>query len=282
MPGVAVVTDSTASLTAEATAGLPVQVVPVQVIVDGRSFDEGSEISSARVAQALRESASVTTSRPTPAQFVEVYQKLAASGAEAIVSVHLSGDLSSTGDSALVAARQSVIPVSVVDSKSVGMGLGYAVIDAASVAAAGGRAGDVTKTAKESSARSQVFFYVDTLEYLRRGGRIGSAQRIIGQALAVKPILHLVDGQVEALEKVRTRGRAMSRLLEISVAAASAAPCRVAVQHLDASGLASLLADRIRQRVPDAQLEMGEVGAVVGTHVGPGMISVTISPNSRT
>lgn len=281
MPGVAVVTDSTSSLAAEVAANLSVQVVPVQVIVDGQSYDEGSGISPARLAQALRESAEVTTSRPTPTRFTEVYEELAATGVDSIVSVHISGELSGTFDSAVVAARHSPVPVDVVDSRSVGMGLGYAVIDAASVAAAGGETVEVVRAAEETCDRNQVFFYVDTLEYLRRGGRIGAAQRFFGQALSVKPILKLDEGHVEAFEKVRTRGRAMSRLLEISVEAASVGPCRVAVQHLDAKGLADLLAERIRQRVPEAQVEIGEVGAVVGTHVGPGMISVTISPNPR-
>lgn len=260
---------------------MDVQVVPVQVIVDGQAFEEGVGFSSSQLAQVLRESAAVTTSRPTPSRFLQVYKGLAESGVDAIVSVHLSGELSSTYDSAVVAARDSDIPVEVVDSRSVGMGLGYAVIDAASAAATGGGPREVARTAEDSSARNQVYFYVDTLEYLRRGGRIGSAQRLIGQALSVKPILHLVDGRVEALEKVRTRGRAMTRLLEISVETASAGPCRVAVEHLDAKGLASLLAERIKERVPHVHIRMGEVGAVVGTHVGPGMISVTVSPEPR-
>ncbi len=281
MPRVAVVTDSTSSLDVEVAESVNVQVVPVQVIVDGQAFDEGIQMTSARVAEALRESASVTTSRPTPIRFIEVYEALIASGADAIVSVHLSGELSSTYDSAVVAARDSGLPVEVVDSRSIGMGLGYAVLDAADAASSGSDAREVAMTAAESSARNQVFFYVDTLEYLRRGGRIGSAQRLIGQALSVKPILQLTDGHVEALEKVRTRGRAMTRLLEIAVAAASAGPCRVAVEHLDAKGLAALLAERIQDRVPNAQLRMGEVGAVVGTHVGPGLVSVTVSPEPR-
>lgn len=281
MPGVAVVTDSTSSLPAETAASLGIAVVPVQVIVDGQAFDEGIGMPPARVAEALRASASVTTSRPTPTRFIEVYEDLAAAGADAIVSVHLSGELSSTHDSAVVAARESGLPVEVVDSKSVGMGLGYAVLDAAAAAASGSNAQEVAQAAEESSGRNQVFFYVDTLEYLRRGGRIGSAQRFIGQALSVKPILHLVEGHVEPLEKVRTRGRAMTRLLEISVAAASARPCRVAVEHLDAKALAGLLAERIQDRVPHAQIRIGEVGAVVGTHVGPGLISVTVSPEPR-
>lgn len=278
MPRVAVVTDSTSYLPAEGAVDHHITVVPVQVVVDGAAYDEGASISPLQVARALRESVSVTTSRPPPSAFLTRYRELADAGHEAIVSVHLSSELSSTYDSALMAARDSPIPVKVVDSRSVAMGLGYAVLDAAQVANTGATASVVARTASESAARNQVLFYVDTLEFLRKGGRIGSARRIIGQALAVKPILHVEDGRVEPLEKVRTRSRALARLLEIAVAAANDTPCRLAVQHLDAEPAAVSLADQLRERLPTAEIQLGEVGAVVGTHVGPGMISVIVSP----
>jgi DegV family protein with EDD domain len=278
MPRIAIVTDSTASLSPDAVAGLDISVVPVQVIVDGHAYDEGAEISPLEVAQALRDSVSVTTSRPTPSAFIDLYRELAEQGVDAVVSIHLSTDLSSTYDSALLAAKSAPLPVVVVDSRSVSMGLGYAVIDAVAAAAEGSSPEDVAEVASQSAARNQVLFYVDSLEYLRRGGRIGSAQRIIGQALMVKPILHLVDGRVEPLEKVRTRGKALTRLLELAVEVAGDRPCRVSVQHLDAEQAAVQLADRLRERLGQSHVQIGEVGAVVGTHVGPGMISVIVSP----
>ncbi|MCB0918197.1 MAG: DegV family protein [Actinobacteria bacterium] len=275
---VALVTDSTAYLNPEQVTRSDVSVVPVQVIIEGAVFAEGLDISSAEIADAMRSNKQVSTSRPTPAQFAEAYDRLAGQGAQAIVSVHLSSEMSGTCDAARFAAKQAAVPVQVVDSRTIAMGMGFAVLDAAAAAQRGAEQEQVAAVAEDSAARSHVYFYVDSLVYLQRGGRIGSAQRLVGTALAMKPILHVADGRVEPLEKVRTRNRAITRLEDLAVADASLAPSRIAVSHLDAGATAGDLADRLRSRLPDTPVEIGEVGAVVGAHVGPGMVSVTVSP----
>ena len=122
-------------------------------------------------------------------------------------------------------------------------------------------------------------FYVDTLEHLRRGGRIGAGAAFLGSALAVKPLLHLVDGHIEPLEKVRTSVKAIARLQEIAVQHAGDAEVDIAVAHLANPDRAQMLADRLRERLPRlGRMEVGEVGAVVGAHVGPGMLSVVVAP----
>jgi DegV family protein with EDD domain len=122
-------------------------------------------------------------------------------------------------------------------------------------------------------------FYVDTLEHLRRGGRIGAGAAFLGSALAVKPLLRLVDGHIEPLEKVRTSVKAIARLQEIAVKHAGDAEVDIAVAHLANPDRAQMLADRLRERLPRlGRLEVGEVGAVVGAHVGPGMLSVVVAP----
>jgi DegV family protein with EDD domain len=176
-------------------------------------------------------------------------------------------------------ARDAPIPVRVVDSRSLGMGLGFAVVTAAELAATGASRDEVAAAAEKRVAAATAVFYVDTLEYLRRGGRIGAAAAFLGSALAIKPLLHLVDGHIEPLEKVRTSARAIARLEELAVERAGEGPVDVAVHHLANADRAAALAERLRNRLPDlCHLHVSEVGAVVGAHVGPGMLAVVVSP----
>jgi DegV family protein with EDD domain len=278
---VAVVTDSTAYFPEDLARKHDVTVVPLQVVLGGKAYDEGVDVASEQVAEALRAHVPVSTSRPSPATFLDVYRAAAERGATGIVSVHLSADMSGTHQSAVLAARDAPVPTRVVDSRTLGMALGYAVATAADRAAAGASVDDVARAAEDRAQASSAFFYVDTLEHLRRGGRIGAAQALLGSALMVKPLLHLVDGRIAPLEKVRTSSRAIARLEEVAVdrAAAASEAVDLAVQHLSSMDRATALADRLRQRVERiGELHVCEVGAVVGAHVGPGMLAVVVSP----
>jgi len=280
MTGVAIVTDSTSYLPAELIVEHGIRVVPLQVIIGGSAYDEGADLTSATVAEALRTWSPVTTSRPSPAAFLDAYEQAAAGGCDGIVSIHLSADISGTHESATLAARDSPVPTLVVDSRSLGMGLGFAVLSAAEAAASGEASVDeIAAVAAKRAAASLAVFYVDTLEHLRRGGRIGAGAAFLGSALAVKPLLRLVDGHIEPLEKVRTSVKAIARLQEIAIKHAGDAEVDVAVAHLANPDRAQMLADRLRERLPRlGRLEVGEVGAVVGAHVGPGMLSVVVAP----
>ncbi len=275
---VAIVTDSTAYLPPKIAAQYGIGIVAVQVVISGKSYSEGEDISSAQVAKALRAYEPVTTSRPSPGQFLKAYRAAAASGASSIVSAHLSSELSGTFHTAVLAATDSPIPVRVVDSRSIGMGLGFACISGAEVAANGGDPDVVAATILDRATASSLLFYVDTLDFLRRGGRIGTTAAVLGAALRVKPILHLKDGRVELLEKTRTAARALARLADLAVLAAGDQDVDLAVMHLDAQETADQLADSLSERLPRASILRTEVGAVVGTHVGPGMVAVTIAP----
>ncbi|MFG1702400.1 DegV family protein [Nonomuraea sp. M3C6] len=264
-PLVAVVTDSTAYLPAVPGA----TVVPVQVIVSGTSYDEGSFTGDL---------ATATTSRPAPARFASCYSSLAAEGATGIVSIHVSRELSGTAESALVAARDAPVPVEVIDSRSIAMGLGYPVLAAVRAAAGGASLEAVTSAVRRRIAATRTFFYVDTLDYLRRSGRIGAATSLVGSALMIKPLLHLVDGRISLLEKVRTSSRAIARLEDLAVRAVGDGPVEVAVQHLGARERAEALAERLLKRVSGVvELKVVEVGAVIGVHVGPGMLGLTVT-----
>jgi DegV family protein with EDD domain len=284
MAPVALVTDSTASLPPGVAQQHGIVVVPLQVVIGARSYDEGVEggATAETVAAALQEWTPVSTSRPTPAAMLEVYERAAAAGATEIVSVHLSGELSGTYESARLAAREAPVPVSTVDSRQLGMATGFAVIAAAEALAAGGTTDAVVQLVRRRTAATTSLFYVDTLDYLRRGGRIGAAAALLGSALSVKPLLKLDDGRIGMLEKVRTAGRALSRLEELAVEASADAPVDVAVAHLANPGRAELLAEHLRARLADnledRDVVVGEVGAVIGAHVGPGMVAVVVSP----
>ena len=278
---VVVVTDSTAYLPVGLADELSVRVVPLQVVLGGRSGAEGSEVTPAQVAAALAAWVPVSTSRPTPAEFAAVYRKALENGASGVVSLHLSRELSGTWDSARLAASEiGADTIRVVDSRSAAMGLGFAVLAAAEAAAAGGSPEEVYAAAVGTAERTTTLFYVDTLEHLRRGGRIGAAQALLGTALSVKPILHVREGRIVPLEKVRTVSKGIARLEALAVAAAGAGPADVAVHHLAAAERAALLAERLRTRLPQiGQFYTSEVGAVVGAHVGPGVLGVVVVPH---
>lgn len=275
---VAVVTDSTSYLPAGVAECLGIRVVPLRVSIGGRSGDDCVDISSADVTRALRARLQVTTSRPSPAELVAAYQAALDNGATGVVSIHLSASLSGTWESArLASADFSHGTVRVVDSRSTGMALGFAVIAAAESARDGAGASAVQDAAVATVDRTYSTFYVDTFEYLRRGGRVGAAAAFLGTSLSVKPLLHVTNGQIHLLEKVRTSTRALARLLQLTVDAADGAACDVAVHHLDAPTRANELAGRLGEAIPGiVHLHTSEVGAVVGAHLGPGMLGTVV------
>ncbi len=280
---VALVTDSTASLSAETAAARGVRVVPLQVVIGATPYDEGVDggVTPQMLADALSAWTPVSTSRPNPETILEAYEDVAAAGATEILSVHLSAELSGTFESAQVAARRASVPVTVVDSRQVGMGTGYAVLAAADAIDEGADAATAAVAARRRAERTTSLFYVDTLEYLRRGGRMGAAAALIGSALAVKPILTLDQGRVVPRDKVRTAARALARLEELAREAAGDAPVDVAVAHLASPDRAEQLAAHLVQRLEDGlegrAVSVGEIGAVLGAHVGPGMVAVAVS-----
>ncbi|MEU1850118.1 DegV family protein [Streptomyces sp. NPDC019990] len=275
---VAIVTDSTAYLPTRTMERHGITAVPLTVVLGDRALEEGTEISTRALAQALQKRRPVTTSRPSPVVFEETYRKVAESGATGIVSLHLSAELSGTYDAAVVAARQAPVPVRVVDTGMIAMALGFCALAAAETAESGGTVDEAVSAAEKRAAATSAYFYVDTLDYLRRGGRIGAAQALLGSALAVKPLLQLADGRIEPLEKVRTASKAIARLEEIAADRAAGARADIAVHHLAAPERASALADRLRSRVTGlADLHVSEVGAVIGAHTGPGLLAVVVS-----
>lgn len=279
----AVVTDSTAYLPEGFAARHAVHVVPLTVHVDDRTGRDGIDIGPDELARALREHRTVTTSRPNPDAFATCYRDLLASGYDGVLSVHLSRELSGTWESARLAASE-VDPdrIRVVDSRTIAMGLGFAALQAAEAASSGAPADAVEAAAVSAASRTRCVFVVETLDYLRRGGRIGAAAALFGTALSVKPILHVADGRIQPLEKVRTTTRAITRLVDLATTAARELPTgdgqvRLAVHHLGAPERAAELASRLDDRLPaSVGCFVSEVGAVIGAHTGPGVLGIVV------
>ncbi|GAA5032643.1 DegV family protein [Terrabacter aeriphilus] len=276
-----IVTDSTAYLPQELVERHGIEVVPLHVVVGGRDHVEGQDISATQVAAALRDYTIVTTSRPTPQVFADTYRRLADDGATAVVSIHLSSQMSGTVEAARLAAGEAPVPVEVVDSATIGMAMGFAVLEAAEVAAGGAETGAVVEAARARLGPSGVLFYVDTLEHLRRGGRIGAASALLGSALAIKPILAVRGGRIVPVEKVRTSSRAVARIeaMVVEQVQRGGRIVDLAVHHLDARARADQIAAELRTMVPGSpHVTVVELGAVVGAHVGPGTVAIAVSP----
>ncbi|QGN47302.1 DegV family protein [Micromonospora sp. WMMD558] len=276
---VAVVTDSTAYLPPELLAAHRPTVVPLTVVLNGVEGLEGVETFPADATRALSgRRVSVSTSRPAPEQFAATYRRLLDDGAEGIVSVHLSAELSGTVEAARLAAADIGERVAVVDSRSCGMGTGFPAVAAATAAASGADLPGVRDAAHDAVARTTVFFYVDTLEFLRRGGRINAASALLGTALSVKPIMHMPDGAIVLKDRVRTASRGVARLVDLAVEAAGDADVDLALHHLAAPQRAEALREALAARLGDRLHDtyVSEAGAVVAAHAGPGLACVVV------
>ncbi|WP_100446331.1 DegV family protein [Glycomyces xiaoerkulensis] len=275
---VAVVTDSTSALSEHQRASrADLTVLGIPVLIAGEEYREGETVGAERILQALREPrTAVTTSRLAPELLRETYERLLDEGADGIVSVHLSSKLSGTVAAAEAAATGFAGRVAVVDSLNAGMGVGYPALTAADAAAKGADMLSAAAAAREAIGRTTTYFYVDTLEYLRRGGRIGTAKALMGSALSVKPILGVDDGRIDMLEKVRTPTRGLQRLAALAVGDAGDAPVEMTVHHLAAERRAEALAGWLRERFGERlrRMEVTEVGAAIGAHCGPGLVGV--------
>ncbi|WP_410815377.1 DegV family protein [Micromonospora sp. 050-3] len=282
---VAVVIDSTAYLPPELVQAHRLTVVPLTVVLNGAEGLEGVETQPADATLALSaRRVTATTSRPAPEQFARTYRRLLDAGADGIVSVHISAALSGTVEAARLAAADLDGRVEVVDSRSTGMGLGFPAIAAATAAEAGADLAAVRDAALAAIARTTVWFYVDTLEFLRRGGRINAAEALVGTALSVKPIMHMPDGAIVLREKVRTASRGVARLVDLAVEAADGDDVDLGVHHLAApqraEALRAALTERFGDRLHDTYVS--EAGAVVAAHAGPGLACVVVHRRPET
>jgi DegV family protein with EDD domain len=278
---VALVTDSTAMLPKELTEQRDISVVPLQVVIGAQSYLEGvdAEATPDTIAGALRRWAPVSTSRPTPATFLEAYENARRRGAEEVLSIHLSGEMSGTFESAQLAALELEMPVHVVDSGQVCIATGYAALTACDVLDAGGTAEEAAEAALARGEAATSLFYVDTLEYLRRGGRIGAAQATFGTAFSIKPLLTVKDGEVSPLARVPGTRRALAKMVDLAVKKSGGFRVDIAVTRFGAGDHELEIGRQIERRVSGmAESMVVEASTVIGAHLGPGALGITVSP----
>lgn len=281
----AVVTDSTVYLPDDLVAEHGIHRVSLYVTLDGEQRRE-SEISSAEYddfyERLSRSAVGATTSQPSVGDFLAVYEPLLAEGRE-IVSVHLSAAISGTCESArgarerLIADGKGGERVHVVDSRSAAGGQALLVLAAAHAAAAGSSAEEAVAAAQRTRDGLKMWFAVDTLEYLRKGGRIGAAQALLGSALQIKPILTLEE-EITPVERVRTRRRAFERMVEFGHERKEAGADAWVVQHIHDHEAARHLVDECRQIFGSEPVFVSEIGPVLGAHTGPGLLGVGGAP----
>jgi len=269
-----IVTDSSCDLPEAVAAEHGVRVVPLSIRFGDEEFIDREELSTAEFwARCSRQDTLPETAAPAPGQFEQTYRELIAEGATGLVVITLSGALSATLQSAQLAARSVAddIPVHVVDSRSVSLGVGTIVLACARLAAEGGTLDEVEALAIDRAARTRVFGALDTLENLKKGGRIGNAKAFLATALAIKPIIEVVDGEVEEGGKQRTRSKALKFLVD-KVTEYEGRISDLAVLHADCSDVDQFV-EMLRPHY-DGEIVVGEIGPVIGTHAGRGTIGV--------
>ena len=264
-----VVTDSTSDVSPEWRERYRIEVVPLRVLFGSDAYRDGVDMSTAefftRLARADR---LPTTSAPSPGDFAAVYERLSRE-CDGVVSIHISGELSGTVEAARVGARSvEGFPVDVIDSRCLTICVAFLCRLAAEAPTREG----AVQMVQERVPRQRILALLDTLKFLEMGGRIGRASAMLGSVLDVKPILGVTDGHVAALDRVRTRSRAIPRLVELLRRDLPVE--RLAVMHAQAPEAAEAIRVQLGKELPDVSVETGEIGAVLGTHVGPGAVGL--------
>lgn len=272
---VRIVTDSSCDLTDAEVAAHGIEVVPLSIRFGEQEFEDRSELSVEAFYEKLAASSVLPeTAAPAPGKFEAAFRRHAAAGADAVVCINLSAGLSATMQSAQNAAMAigSDLDVRVLDSRSITSGLGTQVLLAAEAAAGGASVDDVVAYVEGLAERTHVFGALDTLDNLKKGGRIGGAQALLGSLLAIKPILDISSGTVEEAGKARTRRKALEVLRDRVAAAGSIE--QLCVTHGFAPDLEDMLA-LLDPVYPRDKIRVGNIGPVIGTHGGPRVMGVT-------
>jgi DegV family protein with EDD domain len=275
VPNVAIVTDSTSDLQPERAAELGIRVVPLLVRFGTQEFRSGVDLSTADfwTRMLAPDAPFPTTAAPTPGAFAEAFADAFAAGAESVVCVTIGSRMSATFASAEIAAKEHPgREIHVVDSTSVSMGVGHLVMLGVELAAAGRTGAAIAATLRERAADVDLYVAFDTLEYVRRGGRLSPARAAIGTMLSVKPIITVVDGVVETADRVRTRAKARERVAELLTARPVERIAIIDVFADDIEAFRDMVVGRLPGGVDPAYVSVNLVGPSVGPHVGPGAV----------
>ncbi len=276
MNPVMILTDSTAYLPPDLVASNPIRVEPLTLTWDGKTYRDGVDILADEFYTRLAKSTTLpTTSQIAAGQIEKILNELLAEGYNVLMLLISSGISSTYFTAASVAAHYPPDRVAIIDTHLVSMALSFQVLAAARKAAAGGSLAECKQVAERAYNEIGVYFTVDTLKYLAAGGRIGSAKRILGAALMIKPMLEIRSGKIELVESVISRRKALRRLLDlVDDGIGGRKPVRISVFHALARDTADYLMDACRERFHPIELILSEVSPVVGCHVGPGTVSI--------
>ena len=278
MGKIRIVTDTTAVLPQEYVVAHHVEVVPQIILFGQESFQEDYELSYSEFIRRLRSASELPkTAAPEPRLLIEAFRRQLAE-AETVIAIHPSTDVSGTVRSAIT-AKEEAFPeadIRVIDSRTVGSNLASMVIDAVEWAESGVSADEIMNRLQAMIPRSRIYFLVATLEYLRKGGRIGGASALVGSVLQIKPILQLKDGRVEPLEKVRTHRHALERLKELVIEQCPRTPsAHLSVMNADELEAARRLAEEFKSKLGFERVPIYNVGASITTHGGPGILAAS-------
>ena len=276
MSRIAVVADSTSTLPAELAEQYNIQIAPLSITWDRVRYRDGVDIQPQEFYQRLRVSKTLpTTSGSIQGEYLQIFEGLRGK-VDGIVAIVVTGALSGSYSAAMNAKEMvSDVPVEVIDSKLACMGMGFGAIAAAKMASAGGTIEQVAKAANDVLSKANVFFCMDTIEYLRRGGRVNLPAAIIANLLKVKPIMAFKDGKLEPVARPRTRPKAIESLLDLMKEIVTGSPLHVAVGHADDPGGVEILKKAIASRFKCTELLTTGFTPVVGTHLGPGALTVS-------
>ncbi len=276
MSKIAIIVDSTAYIPQELVEKHNLYVIPLSVNWSGETMKDNVDITADQFYTRLPQTKDIpTTSQPSAGEFVEIFEE-AAKTADSAIAILISNELSGTVASAQAAiGMMEDFPVEVIDSQNTSMALGFLALEAARAAEAGKSQAEIVEIVRDTMARISIVFVVGSLEYLHRGGRIGGASRLFGSLLSIKPVLHLANGRVEPLTKVRTKKKAVKHILDMAAEAmAGKSNVRVAVLHAsEMAGAEKLKADVIAQINP-IEVVITDISPVIGTHIGPGTLGL--------
>ena len=279
MTKIAIVTDSTAYLPKAFIESNNIKVIPLKIHWDDDDFEDGVNITPTQFYERLEKSSTIpTTSQPTAEEFLRIFEELAPH-CDGIIVPLISSGISGTVASAQAAVSMfSQVPVEVIDSRSTAAGLALVVTAIAKAVSDGNSLKEIRQLAEDIVKRLNLFFVVDTLKYLHKGGRIGGASRYLGTMLSIKPILY-INGTIDALEKVRTKKKAIERLIDLAVGKAAGKPAHVGVMHANALEEVKNLREQLLEKLDCKQIEIYDISPVIGTHVGPGALGVAVYPD---
>lgn len=277
MKRIAILTDSSAAIPPEWAAQYNIHTLPLKLLWGKEILEDGVDITPSQFYTRLdQDPLAPTTSQPTPQEFLNEYERLSQEADGILVAV-LSSGISGTFDSATMAAKNfSKIPVEVVDTRSTCAGLAACILAGARAAQATGDLMAARNAVQAVADKLDIFFLVNTLKFLHRGGRIGGAARLLGSVLSIKPVLALIDGKIEAVEKVRTRQKSLERLAELVAEKAAGKPVRLGCFHANCREEVDYVSGLLKTRLEVVECYIYDLSPVIGSHVGPGTLGVSV------